>query len=412
MTEYFIRRLLLAVPTFFISTLIVFGIVQGAPGGPLEQQLQQLKNQSAEQGGGTALGQAEIPPSEVAKLERYYHFHEPFFVRYLIWLGLWQRNELDFSVTIGEARKIGGGQRAVVEEPSPGQYRVLDANDRTKELDGWEVEMMVVEGEEPQPRLVKKAHAGILTFYFGESFQYNEPVGDLIADRFPVSFQFGLIGFILAYTVCIYMGILKALNHGGAFDFGTSVIVFVGYSIPGWALGAVMLVLFGGGSFLDIFPLGNFQSENYLELSFFDKFLDRAYHFVLPTIAYTIAQFATLTMLTKNSLLENLSKDYVRTAFAKGLREKRVVWVHALRNSLIPIASRIGGVIGLFVASSYLIELVFNIEGLGKLSFQAILARDYNIVFAFAVISVILLILGQMLSDLALSFVNPRIRFK
>ncbi len=412
MAEFFTRRLLLAIPTFFISTFIVFVIVTMAPGGPLEQQLAQLRQQAVEGGGGGLDFNNDIPPSEKAKLERYYHFHLPYHLQYMVWLGIWPRNAQDLSVEINKVRNIGKGQRAKVIQNEDGSYRVLNARDLSQELTEWEIEMMTADDGTVEPRLVRKEFSGILTGNFGESFQFQQPVIELIIERMPVSLQFGLIGFILSYSVCIYLGILKALNHGSFFDFTSSVVVFVGYSIPGWALGAVMLVIFGGGSFLDLFPLGGFQSKNWAEMGFWAQVWDRAHHFVLPTIAYTIVQFATLTMLTKNSLLENLSQDYVRTAFAKGLREKRVIWLHAMRNSIIPLASRIGAVIGIFLASSYLIERVFNIEGIGKLSFEAVLARDYTIVFAFTVISVTLLIVGQMISDLALALVNPRIRFR
>jgi microcin C transport system permease protein len=254
--------------------------------------------------------------------------------------------------------------------------------------------------------------SGILTGDFGTSYVYREPVMKLILERLPVSLQFGLIGFILSYTICIYLGIQKALSHGSPFDLVTSTLIFIGYSIPGWALGAFLLMLFGTQSFVELFPLGGFQSEFYEQLSLWEKILDRAWHFVLPTIAYTIGSFASLTVLMKNALLENLSQDYIRTAFAKGLAERRVIWLHALRNSIIPIAANIGYIIGLFLAGSYLIELVFNIDGVGKLSIEAVFARDYPIVFAFTVLAVLIRLFGAILSDLVLALVDPRIRFR
>ena len=189
-------------------------------------------------------------------------------------------------------------------------------------------------------------------------------------------------------------------------------MVFVGYSIPGWALGAVMLVIFGGGSGVGWFPVGGFQSPDYDQLTFLSKIGDRAYYFVLPTIAYCIATFATITMLMKNSLLENLSQDYIRTAFAKGLKERRVIWVHAMRNSVIPLASNFGYIIGIFLTSNYLIERVFNIQGIGKLSFEALLSRDYTILFTFTVLTTTVSLLGALISDMILATVDPRIRFK
>jgi microcin C transport system permease protein len=186
------------------------------------------------------------------------------------------------------------------------------------------------------------------------------------------------------------------------------------YSIPGWALGGVLLVLFGGGSFWDFFPLGGFHSpiEIWEEMTLLEKVVDQVHHMILPVIAWSIGSFATMTVLMKNSLLENLSQDYIRTAFAKGLKEKRVVWLHAMRNSVIPIASGIGHILGVVIAGSYFIERVFNIDGFGRLAYEAILSRDYPITMGFLVVVVLLRLIGNIISDLALAMVDPRIRFK
>ncbi len=244
----------------------------------------------------------------------------------------------------------------------------------------------------------------LLTLDLGESYKYNEPVVDIITARFPVSIYFGLIGFTLAYTVCIPLGILKAVKHGSA-------VVFIGYSLPGWAVGAVLLVLFGGGSFFDLVPLGGFRSANWDELSMLGKITDQLHHTILPVISYAVPSFATLTVLMKNSLMENLGQDYVRTAFAKGLDERRVMLVHALRNSLIPICTGLGHAIGLVMAGSYLIELVFNIDGIGYLGYTAIIERDYAVVMGILVINVLLRLFGNILSDVLYVLVDPRIRF-
>ena len=232
--------------------------------------------------------------------------------------------------------------------------------------------------------------------------------------RFRVSMLLGLTGIILSYLVCIPLGIKKALNHGSLFDFGSSVMIFIAYSIPGWALGGVLLVLLGGGSFLDMFPLGGLHApkEIWEQMNFFQKVVNQIHHMILPIIAWSIASFATLTVLMKNGLLENLSQDYIRTAFAKGLSEKRVIWLHAIRNSVIPIAANIGQIIGVVIAGSYFIERVFNIEGFGKLAYEAILQRDYPITLGFLVIVVIIRLLGNIISDFTLALVDPRIRFK
>jgi len=176
----------------------------------------------------------------------------------------------------------------------------------------------------------------------------------------------------------------------------------------------VLLVLFGGGSFWDVFPLGGFHSPKDVwdGLSLWGKFWDQLHHMILPIIAWTIASFAQLTVLMKNSLLENLSQDYIRTAFAKGITEKRVIWMHAMRNSIIPIASGIGWIIAIVISGSYFIELVFNIDGFGKMGFMAILDRDYPITMGFLVIVVVIRLLANIISDIALALVDPRIRFK
>ncbi|MEN0064056.1 MAG: ABC transporter permease subunit [Myxococcota bacterium] len=251
----------------------------------------------------------------------------------------------------------------------------------------------------------------VLTGNLGTSYKFNLPVLGLIVSRFPVSLYFGLIGFFLAYSVCIPLGIYKAILHSGRFDIASSALVFVGYSIPGWALGGVLLVLLGGGSFLDLVPLGGFRSENWNELSWFGKIVDQLHHTILPVISYAVAQFAVLTMLMKNSLMENLGQDYVRTAFAKGLSERRVIWVHVLRNSLIPISTGLGHALSVVMAGSYLVEKVFNIDGVGYLGFISIVERDYAVVMGILVINVVLLLLGNIISDVLYVLVDPRIRF-
>lgn len=415
MLDYFLRRLLLIIPTFIGATIVVFTIVQLAPGGPLEQQLQALQTGGAGVGteGGSATGEggAMIPKAAIEELKRYYGFDKPLWEQYLIWLGAMPREINRLKVDLDQARNIGDGVRATVSKAGSG-FVVKDAETGV-ELSEWYVEQSPnADTGEPELFVFKKEFAGILTGYFGKSFTYQEPVSDLMLKRMKISLQFGVIAFILSYVVCVYLGIQKALAHGGTFDLLSSIVVFIAFSVPGWALGTILLVYFGGGSFWDFFPLGGFESKDFADLTFWGKFLDRAHHAVLPTIAYTIQSFATLTVLMKNSLLENLSQDYIRTAFAKGLPEKRVVWIHAMRNSIIPIASNIGAVIGIFITGSYVIELVFNIDGFGKLSFQAVLDRDYPIVFAYAVLTVLIQLVGAIISDFVLAVIDPRIRFK
>ena len=252
----------------------------------------------------------------------------------------------------------------------------------------------------------------VLHLDLGRSYVYQDPVWDVIKARFPVSIFLGLTGFTLSYLVCIPLGVWKAVKHGSKFDFLSSLVVFLGYSIPGWALGTALLVLFGGGSFWNIFPLGGFRPDNWEYLNFFEKISQQLYYMFLPVLCYMIADFATLTILTKNSLMENLGQDYVRTAFAKGLDEKRVIFVHALRNSLIPLATGFGTVFSLILAGSFLIEKVFNIDGMGFLGYNAILQRDYPVALGILVVSSLLMLIGNIASDIVYVIVDPRIRFK
>jgi microcin C transport system permease protein len=250
----------------------------------------------------------------------------------------------------------------------------------------------------------------IVTGDFGTSYVYAEPVMDVIKSRFPVSIAFGLTGFLLSYLVCIPLGIFKAIRHGSAFDFVSSTLVFIGYAIPGWALGTLMLAYFARQ--FGWFPLGEFRSEDWDMMGTWDQIMDQAHHMVLPVICYMIGGFATLTILMKNSLMENLGQDYVRTAFAKGLSEKRVIFVHALRNSMIPIATGLGHVLSFILAGSFLIERTFNIDGIGLLGFKSAVNRDYTVVMGILSISVIIQLLGNIFSDMLYAVFDPRIRFK
>jgi microcin C transport system permease protein len=246
----------------------------------------------------------------------------------------------------------------------------------------------------------------------GTSYIYQDPVWDVIKSRFPISIFLGLTGFILSYVVCVPLGVIKAVRHGSRFDFFSSVIVFLGYAVPGWALGTALLVLFGGGSYWSLFPLGGFRPDNWEYLSVWGKITGQLQHMALPVFCYMVGAFATETILTKNSLMENLGQDYVRTAFAKGLSERRVIFVHALRNSLIPLVTGLGNAISLILAGSFLIERVFNIDGMGYLGYTAILQRDYPVALGILVIGSLLMLVGNILSDIIYALVDPRIRFQ
>lgn len=252
--------------------------------------------------------------------------------------------------------------------------------------------------------------ADALRLDLGVSFRYNEPVTQVIADRLPISIYYGLVTALFTYGICIPLGILKAIRHRTRIDTLTSVLIFVGYAVPGFALGAVLSNVLAVR--WEIFPLGGFESAGASELAPMARLLDVVWHSVLPLTAYLAGSFAITTMLMKNSLMENMSADYVKTALAKGLSWRRSVFVHALRNSLIPMATTVGSLLGIFLTGSFLIERVFNIQGVGLLAFEAIQTRDFPIVLGFLVISSVLLMLGNLLSDLAVAMVDPRIRFE
>lgn len=244
----------------------------------------------------------------------------------------------------------------------------------------------------------------------GTSFRYNEPVLTVIADRLPISIYYGIITALFTYGICIPLGILKAIRHRTAVDTWTSVLIFIGYAVPGFALGAVLSNLLAVR--WELFPLGGFMSQGAADLPWAQRWLDIVWHSVLPLVAYLAGAFAVTTMLMKNSLLENMSADYVKTALAKGLSWRRAVFVHALRNSLIPMATTAGGLLGIFLTGSFLIERVFNIPGVGLLAFEAIQTRDFPVVLGFLVITSVLLLLGNLLSDLVVAWVDPRVRFE
>lgn len=251
----------------------------------------------------------------------------------------------------------------------------------------------------------------LATLDFGESFSYEEPVIDVILSKFPVSLQFGLIAFILSYLISVPLGIYKAVKHGSLFDISTSVLLFIAYSIVPFMLGILLIVFFAGGSFLDLFPIGGVSSDNYETLSFWGKVSDRAHHFVLPLICYTIGSFTTLVMLMKNSILDEIKKDYIRTARAKGLDEKSVYLKHALRNALIPIVTGLGGFLSIFFAGSILLEQVFQLDGIGLLSYASVMARDYNVIMGLIFLQSLAMLVGNIISDIAYVLVDPRIDF-
>ncbi len=252
----------------------------------------------------------------------------------------------------------------------------------------------------------------IATLEFGESFKDEEPVLDVIASKLPVSLQFGVLAFVLSYLVCIPLGVAKAVRVGQWFDSVTSFVILVMYAIPPLMLGILLMIFFAGGGFLDWFPLQGVVSDHYDSLGFWAKVVDRVHHFVLPTLCYMVGSFTVLTLLMRNSLLDEIASDYVRTARAKGLGERMVVYKHALRNALIPIVTGMGGFLSLFFAGSIIIEQLFGLDGVGLLSFQAALSRDYNVLMALIFLTSLLHLVGRLISDFLYVLVDPRIDFE
>jgi len=335
MIKYFLKRILLLIPTLLGVTLISFVLLNLTPGGPIEQKIQQIRQ--AQQASGQNFGVSE---EVIEGLKKQYGFDKPIHTRYIIWVKNLAR---------------------------------LD---------------------------------------FGRSFSFEEPALDVILSRIPISLQFGLVSFLLIYLVCVPLGIKKAVADGTSFDHVTSFFLIVLYSIPPLMLGILLRNFLANPMYLEWFPLQGSASDEYEYLSFWAKILDRAHHFVLPLLCYMISGFTALTFLMKNSLLDEIKLDYVRTARAKGLSEKVVVYRHALRNALIPIVTSLGSFLGIFLAGSIIIEEIFNIYGMGQLSYTALLQRDYNISMGVIFLSSLFLLLGRLISDLLYVAVDPRIDFQ
>jgi microcin C transport system permease protein len=337
--DYFLRRLLLVVPTLLGITIIVFTVTRLVPGGPLERAIMEAQQMDASTGfSSQAAGQGmAISEAQLQKLKEYYGFDKPVLQSYLDWLGK------------------------------------------------------------------------VLTGDLGTSYRYNEPVWDVIQDRFPVSLYYGLVTLVLTYAVCIPLGIVKAIKHRTAIDNATSILVFIGYAIPGYALGSLLLLYFSVR--LEWFPMGGFISLDFQDKDLTGKTLDLLQHSVLPLTCYMVGAFALVTMLLKNHLMDNLAADYIRTAIAKGASFRQSVTRHAMRNSMIPIATTFGQNITLLVGGAPLIETIFDIDGFGLLSLTAILDRDYPVVMGVVFLSSLLLLIGNIISDFLVALVDPRIRF-
>jgi microcin C transport system permease protein len=362
MLAYIIRRLLLILPTLFGIMVVNFVIIQAAPGGPVEQVLAQL-----EQVGGAAAERVT-------------------------------RAGGDFA---GGAQAQAGGE--------PGAYRGARGLDPQFVKD---LERQFGFDKPPHERffLMMKNYA---TFDFGNSFFRDRSVTELVIEKMPVSISLGLWTTLIVYLVSIPLGIAKAVRDGSRFDVVTSGAIVVGYAIPSFIFAVLLLVLFAGGSYLSWFPLRGLVSENWAELGPLDKVLDYFWHITLPVLAMVIGGFATLTMLTKNSFLDQIAQQYVVTARAKGLPERRVLYGHVFRNAmLIVIAGFPSAFVGILFTGSVLIEVIFSLDGLGLLGFEAAINRDYPVMFGTLFFFSLLGLVMNLVGDLMYTVVDPRIDFE
>ncbi|MCY1496121.1 Inner membrane ABC transporter permease protein YejB [compost metagenome] len=251
-----------------------------------------------------------------------------------------------------------------------------------------------------------------LSFELGDSYFRNESVWSLIQSKLGVSLSLGVWTFLFTYLVSVPLGVAKAVRAGSRFDFITSLLVLIGYAVPGFVLGVLLILLLGGGSFWDIFPLRGLTSDNWDELSAFGKVTDYLWHITLPVTASVVSTFALKTLLTKNTFLEEIHRQYVLTARAKGLSERRVLWKHVFRNALIPLVTGFPGTfIAAFFTGSLLIETLFSLDGLGLLSYESINSRDYPVVLGSLYLLTLIGLVTKLIGDLAYVLVDPRIKF-
>lgn len=357
MGAYILRRLLLIVPTLFGIMVINFALVQFVPGGPVQQVISQM------QGDGNVFG--------------------------------------------GFA---GGGEDGTLSDTDGGDG-YLGARGLPPEFIA-ELERQFGLDKPPVERFFNMMW-NYIRFDFGESYFRQQSVTSLVLEKMPVSISLGLWSTLIAYLVSIPLGIRKAMRDGSRFDHWTSGVIIAAYAIPAFLFAIMLVVLFAGGSFLQIFPLRGLTSDNWDELSLWGKVVDYAWHIFLPVLASTISAFATLTLLTKNSFLDEIKKQYVMTARAKGLRERRVLYGHVFRNAMLIVIAGFPAVfIGVFFGSSLLIETIFSLDGLGRLGFEAAVGRDYPVMFGTLFLFGLIGLVVNILSDLMYVLVDPRIDFE
>ena len=357
---YFLKRFLLIFPTLFIIIFVNFLIIQTAPGGPVERFISQINH--------TKL------TGEISS-----NFND--------------NNNFNFGSN--DATNLNyQGSNGVDQE-------VLN---KITKLYGFDLPL-----HQRFFLMIKK----FLIFDFNESFYSDKKNIDLILEKLPVSISLGIWSTLLIYLVSIPLGIKKALNDGNKFDLWSSAIIIFFYSIPAFLLAILLMIIFCGGNFLNIFPLRGLVSSNFAELNFFEKILDYLWHLVLPIFAMIIGGFASLTFFCKNTFLEEINKNYVITAYSKGLTQNQVQYFHIFRNALLQvIASLFTILIGVFFTSSLLIEIIFSLDGLGLLSYEAIISRDYSLIFASLYIFSIIGLVGNIITDFIYFLIDPRINFK
>ena len=361
MTAYIIRRLLLVVPTLIGIMTVNFVIIQIAPGGPVEQMIAMLEGEA------------------VSATERF---------------------------SLG-GEDVKGQNNAISETTS--KYR--GAQGLAPELVA-EIELMYGFDKPIHVRFFKMMR-DYATFNFGDSFFRDQKVVDLVLEKMPVSISLGIWSTLVIYLVSIPLGIRKALKHGSRFDVWSSTIVILGNAIPTFLFAILLIVLFSGGSYFSWFPLRGLLSDNISTLPWWQQVLDYFWHLVLPITAILIGSFASLTMLTKNSFLDEINKQYVITARAKGITERRVLYRHVFRNAmLIIIAGFPAAFIGMFFTGSLLIEIIFSLDGLGLLGFESTIQRDYPVMFGTLFIFTLLGLIVGIISDLMYTVIDPRIDFE
>lgn len=430
MRSYLIRRLLLIPLTLLGLSMLVFCLTRLVPGGPIEQLLQEqaIGALSGDKGSATGNNSAQLSDEDREKLEELFNLQEPTWRAYLQWLGVLPRQtnvckvEFDSSGLATLSLSDEEHPKATLVELQRQGNKLVQLNELDSDA-GWTIELQSPEqraqlaskpseaasGYAWRARAYQERFEGLLQGSLGLSYKYNESVSGMIAERLPVSIYLGLLAAIITYGISLPLGVLKALGHKGLFDYLTSLLIFVAYAVPGFALGAILLVYLGAR--LEWFPLYGICSPDFESMPLREQLEDIAMHTALPLCCYVVSGFAMATMLMKNNLMDQLSADYVRTAVGKGLSFHQAVWRHAMRNALIPIASSLGTVIGSIVCGSLLIERVFDIQGFGLLSYQALIDKDYSLIMGTLLVSALLMMLGNLLADLIVLLLDKRIRF-